>query len=47
MTRKRLIVISALALLLGCTDAYQERTTPENCACGDWYAPSDTERTIA
>lgn len=25
--------------LSGCGDPYEERTTPINCACGDWETP--------
>ena len=45
MKRPAFFVLAILTALSGCGDAYHEKTTPRNCACGDWYDP--TERTIA
>jgi len=46
MTRRILSFGLVLAFLVGCTEAYEERTTPANCACGNWVLPAESGRVI-
>lgn len=37
------LIITLTTALSGCGDPYTERTTPDNCACGDWQNPTNNK----